>query len=162
MDEEREDKLLAAIDAKLRDTFSYDPETGVFCRISGRTNRKLGVVGPNKGTGYVYLYCAGKNWLGHRVAWLFEHGRWPDGILDHVNRVRHDNRIANLRQIDYSGNAYNAKVHCRSQTNVAGICWHKGESKWRAYVARKHLGNFDSLFDAVCARKSWESQNLGL
>jgi hypothetical protein len=35
--------------------------------------------------------------LGHKVAWAIYHGYWPYHELDHINGVRTDNRIENLR-----------------------------------------------------------------
>ena len=43
----------------------------------------------------------------HRVVWAHFHGVWPSGLIDHINRVRHDNRIHNLRDATHSQNTLN-------------------------------------------------------
>lgn len=42
-----------------------------------------------------------------RVIWAMEHGAWPANPLDHINRVRGDNRLENLRDVPWSVNAAN-------------------------------------------------------
>jgi len=49
----------------------------------------------------------GKRYYAHRLAWLYVYGVWPDGDTDHINRNKHDNRIANLRSCSRSENMLN-------------------------------------------------------
>ena len=49
-------------------------------------------------TGYVRIGIDGRKYTSHRLAWLYVHGVWPSDQIDHINRNRSDNRIANLRE----------------------------------------------------------------
>ena len=57
--------------------------------------------------GYVVIRYAGKGYKAHRLAWLHVYGRWPNGPLDHINRLKNDNRIENLRETDDALNQHN-------------------------------------------------------
>jgi hypothetical protein len=43
----------------------------------------------------------------HRVAWALSTGRWPPDLIDHINRVKRDNRLANLREATHAQNLQN-------------------------------------------------------
>ena len=94
---------------RLRELFSYDPQTGVFRRLVRTSNRITtnADAGCLNDEGYVKIRVDGKKMSAHRMAWLYVHGRHPDGEIDHINGVRHDNRISNLREIDRTGNNQN-------------------------------------------------------
>lgn len=65
---------------------------------------------------------------------------FPDGIVDHVNRVRHDNRISNLRVTSPSGNAWNKRKVHSSPHRFKGLGIEKRGKKWR-YKARLAVYN---------------------
>jgi hypothetical protein len=47
--------------------------------------------------GYLTIGINKKLYRTHRVVWMYVHGSFPDGDLDHINRNKLDNRIENLR-----------------------------------------------------------------
>jgi hypothetical protein len=103
--------------ARLRELLSYDPETGTFIwrtrsnpRGPDLTGRRAGGL---DGEGYWHIRIDGKLYGGHRLAWLWVHGRLPNGRLDHINRSQADNRIANLREANPSQNRANSKPEPR-------------------------------------------------
>ena len=89
----------------------------------------------------------------HRLVWEEANGPIPSGMqLDHINGDVRDNRLSNLRLVTHKENGHNQRKPSDNKSGVAGVGLHKG--RWRAYVRSKHLGYFDTWFDAVCARMS--------
>jgi hypothetical protein len=88
--------------ARLREVFDYDPESGVLTWRLTLSNRALvgapvGYLTP-RGDGYPRLRLDGQMFLSHRVIWCWMTGEWPKLVVDHINGVRSDNRWANLRE----------------------------------------------------------------
>ena len=83
--------------------------------------------------------------LAHRVAWAVFHGRWPDGEIDHINGVRVDNRIVNLRDVDGSVNNRNAKIRKDNSSGYAGV--YKQKNRYLAHIRidgkQTVIGRFD-------------------
>ena len=96
----------------VRATFAYDPATGQFTRKQSQKASFIGkpTGGPN-GKGYVILRFMHdgrfKTRLAHRVAFLLMEGRWPEGVIDHINGDPADNRWVNLRHVTAAENHVN-------------------------------------------------------
>ena len=144
--------------ARLRELFSYDPDTGIFTRRTSGGGAKAGsVAGHAAYDGYVYIQADGKRYSAHRLAWLFVHGRWPAEQTDHINGIRSDNRIANLREASNTENQQNR--HRAPTKNVScgllGASWHKGGKCWQSRITmhgkKIHLGNFGTAEEAHAA-----------
>lgn len=41
------------------------------------------------------------------LVWRKQYGKWPTGVVDHINRVKDDDRIENLRDVTFSENNLN-------------------------------------------------------
>lgn len=100
----------------LKDNFAYCQDTGEFLRI----NRK-GSNGSIDRYGYLILKIKGKQYKAHRMAWLYVYGEVPSGNIDHINRVRSDNRISNLRCISQADNCRNMTVSKNNETGYKGV-----------------------------------------
>ena len=99
----------------------------------------------------------------HRIIWTMVHGI-VDGEIDHINGVKDDNRLANLRVVTISENMRNrAASRSHNTSGVLGVSWHAKYEKWRATAfidgKHKHLGYFDNIDDAAAARKAADEQN---
>lgn len=131
---------------RLHELFDYDDKTGVLTRKTGKwKGRKAGTLRK----GYVIVYLDRQFRLAHRIIWAMHNGRWPENEIDHINRIKDDNRIENLRPATHAQNCQNR--------NGKGVCWHKATKKWNAYVFIKRkridLGLFTNIDDALAARK---------
>lgn len=95
---------------KIKRCLSYNHETGDFTWIGinkhhkEKSGLKAGVVS----NGYVVIQVYGVKFRAHRLAWLFVFGYMPE-IVDHINGITIDNRIANLRDVTSLENAQNHK-----------------------------------------------------
>lgn len=105
--------------------------------------------------GYRVLSYKDRDYLVHRVVWLFFHGYVPK-VLDHINHDRSDNRIENLREVTYSQNCRNSILPSHNTSGASGVYWKKSDKCWCAQITdgqkTKYLGRFDSFEKAVAAR----------
>ena len=92
---------------RVRELFSYDPETGIITWAKRRFGVKLGSEAGTEHKGYKRVKVDSKLIMAHRLAWAIHYGEWPPEELDHVNRIRSDNRISNLREASHSDNMVN-------------------------------------------------------
>ena len=124
----------------VRDVLSYDPETGVFTWIDNYHKSKIGTVAGSlqKSLGYIKIGINGTYFSAHRLAWFFVHGEQPY-IIDHINHDRADNRIANLRNVDYVLNGLN-------QRRSVGVHWSKvGNQVFATYRTKVVYAGYNIL-----------------
>lgn len=141
--------------ARLRELLSYDPETGVFTRIK-RTSRTVqvgDVAGCKHPQGYIVIKLEGRAHKAHRLAWLYMAGEWPADQIDHINRVRDDNRWVNLREASNADNQQNCSAYKRRACDLPPGVWTKGPSdRFHAKVNLNkkvhYLGTFDTPEEA--------------
>lgn len=97
---------------ELKSLFSYDEETGLFTRLISKNGKdKVGDIAGtvSKSMGYRIISIMNKKYQAHRLVYLYVYGYLPDKQIDHINGIRHDNRLKNLREADFSENAQNRK-----------------------------------------------------
>ncbi|WP_303678303.1 HNH endonuclease [Ralstonia mannitolilytica] len=148
----------------LLDAMHYDPDTGVFTRLKkGSPNAKLGIVqGKPIGAGYLSVNVCGKRYYMHRLAWFYMHGKWPEHEIDHINGIRTDNRMSNLRDVSRADNMQNMrKPKAYSATGMLGVALFRGKFKAEIRVngKKRHLGVFDTAEDAHAAYMAAKRQH---
>lgn len=141
---------------RLKELFSYDPETGVFTRLTNRgTQWKAGQVAGSISHGYVAISIDGIRYRAHRLAWLYMYGELPIEDLDHINRIRKDNRVSNLRLASRKENMQNQSIKINNKSGHTGVSWWSRDKKWRAGITINYkninLGYFANIEDAVAA-----------
>lgn len=149
---------------RVRELFDYH-EDGYLVRRAV-TNWRLAVgqrAGSlNKSTGYVNIKVDKNMYQAHRIIWLWHYGYIPEKSIDHINRVKSDNRISNLRETSQSCNMRNASAMSRRRVGeVRGTSRHKSKTlSWMSYITvnyrRVYLGTFGSEEAAVLARYAAE------
>lgn len=87
--------------------YTYNAETGVFARRA--TGKPVGA--RNKVTGYVMVGVSGDGatyaTTAHRLAWFYSYGVWPEGVVDHIDGIRTNNALQNLRDVSQAENLKN-------------------------------------------------------
>lgn len=146
---------------ELKSLLLYDASTGEFFNLTNRYHAKKGqVAGYTNNTGYTSIAIKRKQYLAHRLAWLYVYGGWPDQI-DHINHNRKDNRISNLRNVNHQENAKNRSAGKNNSSGITGVDWRTRDKEWRARIKFNrrliHLGTSKDKFEAICLRKSAES-----
>lgn len=167
--------------AQVSQLLKYDPETGKLfwlprpaemfatghqnsaasaARWNGRYAGKEAFTAKLVG-GYSIGRMFDRPFSAHRVCWMLTHREWPKGQIDHINGVRDDNRLLNLRIVTHSGNARNQKRRSDNTSGVTGVSRYPND-EWQAVI--KHngkivwLGHFPNFNDAVAARKVAEKK----
>lgn len=103
--------------------------------------------------GYACGAVFNKLLLAHRVVWALVTGEWPDGVIDHIDRDRLNNRFENLRQCTQAENSLNRvgyKTREKS-SKFKGLWWHKVNKKWIVEFRGKHIGSFEHEHEAASA-----------
>lgn len=138
MSEISEQAKLKACDAtRARELLVYDPDTGSFCwRVSRGRARAGQVAGTVNPIGYRQINFDGQYHYAHRLAWLIAHGQMPEGMIDHVNGERDDNRLANLRIASRVLNQQNRRgAQANNKTGLLGVSFCKRTKRYRAQIS---------------------------
>lgn len=141
---------------RLKESLSYDPETGVFnWRILTSNRAKIGARAGTNSNGYFIISVDGTRYMAHRLAWLYVTGEWPRGEIDHINGDRSDNRFENLRRTTHADNMKNMSKHKDNTSGFKGVFWAQHARRWRSYICAngrsKHLGYFNTPEEAYAA-----------
>jgi hypothetical protein len=147
--------------AKLKELFHYDPETGIFRWKINTEKYQIGEIAGYIGShGYLVIGFNKKQYLNHRLAWLYVHGYFPENDLDHTDKNPLNNKINNLREVSRSCNMRNTGNKKNNTSGIKGVSWDKRGKQWEVKIwinkKGKYLGYYKNFDDAVCARLAGE------
>jgi hypothetical protein len=135
--------------------YTYNPDTGEIFNPKGIKCGSLN----NEGYVRIGTYFMGKviQVSAHRFAWFYIHGEEPK-IIDHINRVKTDNRLSNLRPITHRGNMSN-RDKSKTSSKYTGVNWNESNQKWRVKIGINKktvpLGYFNSEEEASEAYQNY-------
>jgi hypothetical protein len=165
----------------VRSILDYDPETGVFhwrertpdmfkdsrCSAKGgcaRWNAQFAgkVAGILDTNGYRKIRVDNRHLGGeHVIAWLWVHGEYLPGGIDHINRVRDDNRLVNLRKATKSQQQVN-RTPKANKAGALGVYFEPSRKTWKVSVRNNGKlvwgGRHKSFEAAVAARDKLTSK----
>jgi hypothetical protein len=150
---------------ELRGIVSYDESTGVM-RWTEKRKGGAFVTGNEVGSVNRYGYRVTNIWkrayMVHRLIWLYIHGAWPSENIDHINGIRSDNRLVNIRDVSQRVNCENKRHTLKnSKSGLMGAVWRPRSGKWVAHITvnrrQIYLGQFDS---AVAAHQEYLSKKI--
>jgi hypothetical protein len=147
---------------QVREIFNY-------CETTGELSRRYATRGYDAGRkitrkndqGYLVTTIGTKTYRVHHLVWTYFNGELPSQ-LDHVNRIRDDNRIDNLRPCAIFQNSGNcvARVH-----KYKGVTFDKRNQKWRAQIGIQYrnvpLGRFSTIEEAAIAYNNAAREYFG-
>jgi hypothetical protein len=125
----------------LRECFNYDKDTGIVTLLKQTSQRTpLGYeVGSLGISGYLGVCFQGKHYRLARVIWKLVTGDDPLGQIDHINRIRTDNRWVNLRVVTQQQNNLNR--------GVKGY-YLRPSGRYAAVLQGKNIGTFETPEEA--------------
>jgi hypothetical protein len=146
---------------KLKEQLQYDPKTGIFVWIATRSGIKKGsIAGCINILGYRHIKIDGKRYRAARLAWLYMEGFFPENEVDHINRIKHDDRWNNLRHVNRQCNARNRGTLKNNKSGIVGVCWKSKIKSWASEITVNkktiHLCYSKSKAEAVKAR--WKAE----
>ncbi len=175
------DRCVSMITQKyLKECLQYDSETGLFLwnldrpkrhfkdsrsHLAWKNNCSGKPAGGRDSKGYIIIGISIEGFKAHRahrLAWLYVYGEWPKKAMDHINGLKSDNRISNLRLVSHRENSMNISIGSKNTSGAIGVSWHSIGKKWRAHIkingVYKHLGLLSDFEEALKARKEAEKE----
>lgn len=133
---------------QLREALRYEPESGFFYWASPRKKVVVGRLAGNLDRHGHRLICLNlERFFAHRLAWFYVYGEWPKGQIDHINGIKDDNRIGNLRISTQAQNTKNSRRRVTNTSGFKGIYFDKRNGKWGAQIQSDGVRYFLGLFD---------------
>lgn len=152
---------------KLKSMIDYSPESGVLTwRVNKGGRAKKGYLAghESKSPPYLQVRIDGSLYLGHRLAWLWMTGAWPENMIDHIDGNGLNNKWDNLRPATMSQNQHNRGKGKNNTSGYKGVWFHKQIGRWCADVwkdgKKVYLGTFpDKKAAAEAATHARESMH---
>jgi hypothetical protein len=150
----------------LKNILHYNISTGVFTWKSCSKYKPYKLnnsAGGYSSQGYIDICIDAKKYKAHRLAWLYVYGELPKNQIDHINGIRDDNRLCNLRECTQSQNNKNTSLSKRNKHGIKGVSFNQGKFKATCTVDKKtfHLGYFNSALDAKTAYNDFAKLKFG-
>lgn len=145
----------------LLELFEYSPVSGILTHKITTSNKtkKGSIAGYINDGGYLEISLFGNKYLVHRLIWKYVFNKFPDNFIDHINRIKVDNRLDNLREATILQNSFNTTVRKDSTTGYKGVSLDKRCGKYRAYIningKQKSLGYYTTAYEAHLVRDKY-------
>lgn len=127
----------------------YDKTSGKIINLKGKH------IGTKDKRGYLVYNILGKQFKVHRLIWLLETGDFPNGVIDHIDGVKDNNRISNLRDTTdkVNRNNPNNKLSSQNKSGVSGVSWCNTRKKWCVRLQKgdkyRFMGYYESKKEAI-------------
>lgn len=150
--------------SELKAQLHYSQETGIFTKIL-KSSGAIKIIGHQDVRGYIYIRLNRKKYSAHRLAWLYVYGYMPKELIDHINGIKSDNRISNLREATSQQNNLNTKLSTRNKYGAKGVHFNKLTNKWMAQSKLNgtyfYLGSHNLKEEAILAYENFAKEKHG-
>lgn len=129
---------------------AYEDDSGIFTWLTSMKGRLSGrQAGAIDKDGYRIICFKGRMFKAHRLAWFMVYGYLPKETIDHINRVRDDNRISNLRLATMLEQGRNKKVPKNNTSGHVGVTWSSSSKKWLSQLCFNKKTHYVGLFSDI-------------
>lgn len=155
--------------SRLNELFRLDSETGKLFNKITRGRNGLAKADTEAGTphnqGYREVNIDGVRFLVHHVVFAMANAKWPENEIDHINRVKDDNRPNNLREATRVQNLHNTWAKNRNTSGHKGVSWCKRDKKWLVQISingkQKNLGRYADIDVAILVATEAQQKHHG-
>ena len=138
--------LIMLTQEELKSLVHYDQDTGLFTWKVKRQGRNKSNLGWVESKGYIEICIAQKRLKAHRWAWFYVHGELP-GQIDHINGIKDDNRLCNLRVVTTKQNHENRGAQKNNTSGFKGVT--KRGNKFIAQIMHNQKQHYLGIFDTA-------------
>lgn len=119
---------------KLLELFDYN-EGNLIWKVKKRTRTNIGdIAGHTHPSGYIFVVIDKVSYGAHRLIFLYHYGYIPETI-DHINGIRCDNRIENLRPATHNQQMHNKKMTPLNTSGIKGVSFYNSNKRWYGKVS---------------------------
>lgn len=121
---------------QLQEFFRYDDSLGALVWRERRNSliRTDGPAGSLNSRGYRQVCIGSTTYKHHRLVWAYFNGDPGPLEVDHINGIKGDDRIENLRLATHAQNQYNFGLRADNSTGYRGVRFHKSSQKYMAQI----------------------------
>lgn len=144
---------LSASALEITKLLQYDPATGNLIWLVTKSVTAIAgqVAGSVNARGHINIQVNKKMYAAHQLVFLIHHGFIPKEI-DHINQIKTDNRIENLRACTSSQNKGNITRLKNNLSGFRGVSFNNKRQKFVAQIKvfgkQTYLGSFDTAEEA--------------
>jgi len=135
------------LQSRFHELFAY-ADGKLIRKVSAGSSKAGSVVNYKEPNGYLRVRVDNQRYTVHQVVFCMQHGYIPK-MLDHINGIKDDNRIENLRIANPSQNGYNKPLGKMCKSGVKNVKWESNMKKWQVRLKinkiPKIVGYFDNL-----------------
>lgn len=152
--------------SRLCELLSFDTEKGIITwnHTMGGKAKKGQEAGALTENGYVAIRVDQRDYLAHRLMWLYVYGAFPVLNIDHIDRDKTNNRPNNLRLATEKQNGENRSLKSKNASGHRGVFLRKylKSKPWAVSIMNNrktiHIGYFATIEEAVVARREAEDK----
>lgn len=145
----------------LKELYHYE-DGKLFWKERRRGRKFMSEAGTPLLSGYREIVIDGKKYRRSRLVWMYFNGNFPAEQIDHINHIRTDDRLDNLREVSHQENHRNQTKPKNNTSGMTGVSYNKAQKRWHAYIIvdqkKIHLGYSKDVFEAACLRKAAEKE----
>ncbi len=146
---------------RVRELFDYRSDGALIRKVRVAQRVRVGdAPGCKTPYGYLITVVDGEHIFNHRIVWLWHKGYIPEHNIDHINGIKTDNRIENLREASPSCNNLNSGKRVDNKSGVRGVSWSRKDNRWVAILWRNKkrgvFGYYKEFSEAALARLTAE------